>query len=451
MVRMKRRKFVENVTKAGIAGSMLPLTGKAFYINKSTGLNDQIHVGLIGCRGMGWANTNSLLKMKDVVLAGICDVDRNQIDRRLQDHKKLRANAPKIHSDYRQLLADPEIDAVVIGTPDHWHCKMMVDAVNAGKDVYVEKPVANSIQECYIMAKAAEKTGKVVQTGQWQRSGGHYQKAYEMVQSGILGDIRLVKVWAYQGWMKPVPVLPDTDAPEGVDYDFWLGMAPKRKFNPNRFHFNYRWFWDYSGGLMTDWGVHQLDFALYAMQAKTPKSVVSSGGKIAYKNDAAETPDTLQAIYEFQDFNMLWEHAVGIDYGPYQRREGIAFIGNNATLVVNREGYEVLIEREGLGYSKWGKHKIDPIEAYTGAQESTYQDNHTRNFIDAVKQKNPEILNTPISSGSLAAINAQMGNISYRTKEKVFWDDTEQKFTDNHLANKLAKALYHNGWKLPVV
>ncbi len=153
------------------------------------------------------------------------------------DYQKLRTNKPTQYGDYRELLNDKKLDAVVIGTPDHWHCKQMVDAVRAGKHVYVEKPVANTIEECGIMVDAARDTGKVVQTGQWQRSGPHYRKAREGVQSGVLGKIRVVKTWAYQGWMGAIPVVPDGPVPEGVDYKIWLGPAPARPFNQNRFHF----------------------------------------------------------------------------------------------------------------------------------------------------------------------------------------------------------------------
>ncbi|MFO7258364.1 MAG: Gfo/Idh/MocA family oxidoreductase [Bacteroidota bacterium] len=411
-------------------------------------LADKINIGVIGCNGMGWSNVSSLLKMNDVDLVAICDVDENVVQKRVNDYKKLRNNKPKTYKDYRELLNDRDVDAVVIGTPDHWHCRMMVDAVNAGKHVYVEKPIANSIEEARIMVQAQEKTGKVVQAGQWQRSGPHYRKAFEIVRSGVLGKIRLVKVWAYQGWMKPVPVVPDSQPPAGVDYKFWLGPAPERPFNQNRFHFNFRWFWDYAGGLMTDWGVHEIDIALYAMNAEAPISVMASGGKLAYPDDASETPDTLQAVFQYEDFNMLWEHATGIDNGPYGRSEGIAFIGNNGTLVVNRGGYEVIVEREAQGYAASGKPKMETIEAYVKPPELNYLDLHTQNFIEAVKKNSQDVLNTPIRSGSVAAINAHMGNIAFKTGTKIYWDSKTGKF-DNAEANKLIKPEYHNGWKLP--
>jgi predicted dehydrogenase len=449
---MKRRDFAKNAS-ALMAGSILmaPTFLEAASRNTRISQNDKLQIGVIGCNGMGWSNTNSLLKMKDVDLVAICDVDSNVIEKRLADYAKLRENKPKVFADYRELLNNKDIDAVVIGTPDHWHCKMMIDAVKAGKHVYVEKPIANTIEECNLMVKAAEKTGKVVQAGQWQRSGPHYKKAIEIVRSGVLGNIRLVKVWAYQGWMNPVPVLPDTAAPKGVDYKFWLGPAPMRAFNANRFHFNFRWFWDYAGGLMTDWGVHEIDIALYAMNVKAPVSVMATGGKLAYPNDASETPDTLQTVFQYEGFNMLWEHATGIDGGPYGRREGIAFIGNNGTLIVNRDGYEIVVEREAQGYSKWGANKMEPIEAFKIGTGPSYLDLATQNFVDAVKKNDSSILNTPIASGSVAAINAQMGNIAFRTGRKIYWDAVTGSFKNDNDANKLIKAAYHNEWAVPVV
>ena len=196
---MKRRDFIKG-TGAALAGSLM-IGPEALTQVPSVSANGKFNIGVIGCNGMGWSNTNSFLKMSDVDLLGICDVDKNVIQKRLSSYKELRKNTPKTYTDYQSLLNDKSIDAVIIGTPDHWHCKIMVDAVKAGKHVYVEKPIANSIAECNLMVAAQEKTGKIVQAGQWQRSGPHYKKAIEIVRSGVLGKIRLVKVWAYQGWI----------------------------------------------------------------------------------------------------------------------------------------------------------------------------------------------------------------------------------------------------------
>ena len=259
---MKRRRFLQHAsTAAGIGmASALPFELIAAR-RKQVSPNDKLGVAVIGCKGMGWTNMTRHFMVDGVECVALCDVDQRVLEGRAADAKKIQDKAPRLYSDYRKLLEDKDVDAVIVATPDHWHCRIMVDAIQAGKHVYVEKPIANSIKECRIMMAAGKKYGKVVQVGQWQRSGSHYEDAIAYVRSGNLGKIRLVKAWAYQGWMKPVPVLPDSAPPEGVDYDMWLGPAPKRPFNPNRFHFNFRWFWDYAGGLMTDWVVSGVERA----------------------------------------------------------------------------------------------------------------------------------------------------------------------------------------------
>ncbi|UYQ95814.1 Gfo/Idh/MocA family oxidoreductase [Chitinophaga horti] len=428
-----RRQFLSTASML-MAGAALPSALHGFH---RVAAADKLNVGAIGINGMGWSDLNSILKVSGVNCIGICDVDKSVIDKRLGDLAK-QNQKPTVYSDYRKLLENKDIDAVIIGTPDHWHCLQMADAVAAGKHVYVEKPIGNSIAECNVMVAAQEKSGKAVQVGQWQRSQKHFNDAIAFVHSGKLGQVRLVKVWAYMGWMKPVPVQPDGTPPAGVDYAQWLGPAEKRPFNPNRFHFNFRWFWDYAGGLMTDWGVHLIDYALYGMKAKYPKSVMASGGKFAYRDDAAETPDTLTTVYEFDGFNMLWEHATGIDNGPYGRTHGIAFVGNNGTLVLDRGGWEVIPEK--------GKMEAVP---YTKSVDNGL-DLHTKNFVDVIRSGNLNDLKTPIQTGALVAVNAQMGNIAYKTGKKVYWDGQKGQFTDKD-ANKYLSAGYHNGYKLPKV
>ncbi len=443
-----RRKFIQNsaiLTGAGIT-TAVPLDVLAASRRK-VAPSDQVRIGVIGCKGMGWSNMNAHFKLSEIECAAICDVDQSVLDMRAADAETVSGKKPKQYKDFRKLLDDKDIDAVIIGTPDHWHCLTMIAACEAGKDVYVEKPLANSITECNLMKKAAQRYDRVVQVGQWQRSGQHYASAIDYVRSGKLGNIRLVKVWAYQGWMNPVPVKPDSKPPEGVDYDMWLGPAPKRPFNENRFHFNFRWFWDYAGGLMTDWGVHEIDIALYAMNATAPKSVMASGGKLAYPDDASETPDTLQAVFEYDNFNMLWEHATGIDGGNYGRTEGIAFIGNNGTLVVNRQGWEIIPETATEDGMK--KYKIEALP-YQG-RIGTPLDEHARNFVDVIKSRNKSDLKCGIESGSVAAINAHMGNIAYKTGRKIYWDSVKGMFKDDAEANKFITPEYHNKWNLPSV
>ncbi len=443
-----RRKFIKASSKGIIGLSMLnsfPLELIA-QSRQIVGPNDRIRVGLIGCKGMGFANLRSMLKISEIEVAALCDVDDGVLDQRVAELVEAGLKKPEIFKDYRKLLDKKDIDVVIVGTPDHWHCLQLADAIQAGKDVYCEKPVANSIQECDLMLKAVNQSDRVVQVGQWQRSQPHFVDAINYVHSGKLGEIRLAKAWAYQGWMMPVDVKPDQAVPEGVDYDMWLGPAPKRPFNPNRFHFNFRWFWDYAGGLMTDWGVHLIDYALYGMKASTPTSVMALGGKFAYPNDASETPDTLQTIFQYDGFSILWEHATGINGGNYGRDHGIAFIGNNGTLVLDRKGWEVIPEEEFQGWDKEGIPRMDAIPLQQN--QGSGLDLHTRNFIEAVKSRDVSSLNAPIQVGYDAALVCHMGNISYKTGSRIYWNKEKNLFEET-AANKLLDAHYHNGWELP--
>ena len=297
------------------------------------------------------------------------------------------------------------------------------------------------------MLKAVRESDRMVQIGQWQRSEPHFEDAIAFVHSGALGNIRMVKAWAYQGWMQPIPVVPDSPAPEGVDYTMWLGPAAQRPFNKNRFHFNFRWFWDYAGGLMTDWGVHLVDYALYGMRATEPKSVMATGGKFAYPDDASETPDTLQAVYEFDGFTLLWEHATGIDGGNYGRNHGVAFIGNNGTLVLDRGGWEVIPEVE---HESWRMLKDQPkMEAVPlQASQNAGLARHTENFLQAVQTRDASILRAPMEVGYHAARVCHMGNVAFKKGGKVIWDPDNGAFTDPE-ANALSRIRYYNGWTLP--
>jgi predicted dehydrogenase len=438
-----RRRFIHQ-TSSLIGGATLlsALDNQAFAIFKNRfPAADQINIGAIGINGMGWANTTSALKQPGVNLVALCDVDKNVLDKRMADLTKMNVDTSKVktYSDYRQLLDRKDIDAVIVGTPDHWHALIMVDACEAGKDVYVEKPVGNSIGECRAMVAAQKKYNRVVQVGQWQRSQQHFRDAVDFVHSGQLGNIRTVKVWCYQGWMKPDPVVPDSAPPAGVDYKTWLGPAPTRPFNSSRFHFNFRWFWDYAGGLMTDWGVHLLDYGLLGMKAPVPKTVVSLGGIFAYPELAQETPDTLTALYEFDNFNLIWDHAMGIDNGSYGRDHGIAYIGNNATLVLDRGGWEVIEEKNSQ--NKISKALAKPTD--------NGLDKHWENFVSVVRSRKMSDLHCSVEDGAHVATVAQMGNISYRSGERVEWDKAAEKFTSNKLNKEYMMKEYHNGYKLP--
>jgi predicted dehydrogenase len=392
---------------------------------------------------MGFSDLKAFLAQPGVECGGLCDVDSNVLNERAAETEKITGKKPRIYADYRKMLEEKDIDAVIVGTPDHWHCLQMVDACDAGKDVYCEKPLGNSIDECNVMIKAAGKYNKVVQVGQWQRSDPHWQNAVKYLHEGHIGRIRTVKAWSNVGWKGSIPVLPDEPVPAGVNYDMWLGPAPKRPFNMNRFHFTFRWYWDYAGGLMTDWGVHLLDYALFGMNEYVPKSIMATGGKYAFPDDAMETPDTLTAVYDFGDFGLIWEHTIGIYGANYGRGHGVAFVGEHGTVVVDRQGWEMIPERSGFGV-KEGLEAV-PLQKSTGQGLNL----HVANFIDCLKTRNRP--NCDIEIGAHIARFAHLGNIAYRLGRRLYWDGENQKFIGDPEADAFAKVNYREPWKLPKI
>jgi predicted dehydrogenase len=433
-----RRTFLKNaaITTAGL--TLVPTLSGAL-----TGCapSDRINVGLIGCNGMGFADLSAFLEHPQVECIALCDVDENVLNRRAADVEKIRGKKPaNLYKDWRKLIENKDINVVIVGTPDHWHCLQMVAACEAGKDVYCEKPIGRTIEECNLMITAAKKNKSVVQVGQWQRSDPHWQEAVEFIRSGKLGKIRLVRVFSYQGWCPSIPVLADEPVPAGVDYDMWLGPSPSRPFNRNRFHFTFRWFWDYAGGLMTDWGVHLLDYALFGMNVTAPKSIMAMGGKYGYPADACETPDSLQTLYEFDGFNVLWDHAIGINDGAYGRNHGLGFVGENGTLVVDREGWEVIPENVN------GQFRMEAVALKKGTGQGLK--NHVKNHLDCIKSRNMKT-NASVEIGAHIAKFSALGNIAYRSGKKLIWDGT--KFANDSDANSYLVPDYRGPWQLPKI
>jgi predicted dehydrogenase len=440
---LNRRTFIRNTSLAAFGTGVI--SSVPFEIlasqKKNVAASDKIRIGLIGCKGQGWQNISSMLKIPQVECAAICDIDKAILDQRKADLEKIN-NKPKLYSDYRKLLDNKDIDAVIVATPDHWHCLQMIDACAAGKDVFVEKPVANSIREAQLMVDAANKYNKIVQVAQWQRSMEHFKNAIHFVHSGKLGKINVTKAWMYRGNSVPLQKVPDEPIPSGVDYNMWLGPAEKRPFNKNRFHYEFRWFWDYAGGLMTDWGVHLIDMVLMGMKADVPQTVMASGGKYVFPDDARETPDIQTAIYDFSNFQMIWEHNMSNSSGNYGMQHGIAFIGENGTLLLNRSGWEVRPDKLK------GQEKMEGVAWQPSADVGL--DKHTVNFIETLKTRRKENLNCPIEAGAKVAVIAHMGNVALRSGEKIYWKSEENKFT-NAKANSMVTPEYHNGWAFPKV
>jgi len=426
---------------AASAATLAPLDTAFAQGRRHGSANDKIQVGLIGCKGMGWANLTAMMKVADVTPVALCDVDASVLAGRGTELQTLSGRAPRLYDDYRRMLDDKSIDAVIIATPDHWHALQLTDAMSAGKDAYCEKPLGNSISECRAMVAAKQRHNRVVQVGQWQRSNQHWADAIAHVHAGGIGRVRKVKAWAYMGWMKNIPPQPDQAPPPGVDYDRWLGPAPLRPFNPNRFHFTWRWYWDYAGGLMTDWGVHLMDIALLGMKAQAPNSVSSLGGAFGYPESAMETPDTQTAIFDFGDYSVEWEHAVGISHGPFGGRDhGVAFVGETGTLVVDRGQWRVAPEMNN-------GQPMTPEVPITPSKDNGLE-RHTANFIACVKDRSLTPA-APIESAANTAIVCQMGNVAWKTGRKVDWDAAAGEFKGDAEANALITPRYRAPYRLP--
>ena len=398
--------------------------------------SSRIRIGMIGCGGISVADSNAFLAHPECEIVAVCDVDEARIKTTLERLDKLGRRRPDTAKDFRRIVERNDVDVCLVCTPDHWHALPTLAACRAGKDVYVEKPLATSIGEGEKMRKTAAEHGRVCQMGTQWRSGEHYAEAVEMVRSGKIGKVRQVRCWAYLDWIRDIGNPPDGPVPPGVDYDMWLGPAPQRPFNKNRFHFNFRWFWDYAGGLMTDWGVHLINIALWAMGPEWPRSVISSGGKYALQ-DNSETPDTQITIYDFPSYTLIWEHQVQCGLGPDRREHGVMFTGTEASLLVHTGGWEVIAEPKKRGMVEM-KRQATTTEAVRAA--------HVRNFLDCIQSRKPPVENLDI--GHHVSTVAHLGNLALRTKSRIEWDAAAGRATGNAEAQRLVTQPYRAPWSL---
>lgn len=384
---------------------------------------------------MGIGDLATFLRNPEVDCPIVCDVDDARIAKAVELVEGQRNQKPDAVKDFRRVTDRDDVDVVLVVTPDHWHALPTIYACQAGKDVYCEKPLATTIEEGRAMVEAVKRNNRVLQMGTQWRSGEHYRAAIEFVQSGKLGGIRMVRVWAYLDWVGGIGNPPDCDPPPGADYDMWLGPAPKRPFNPNRFHFNFRWFWDYAGGLMTDWGVHLINIALWGMGTEAPRSVYSSGGKRVI-DDNAETPDTQITVYDFPSYTMIFEHQMVGGVGIGGRPHGILFSGTEGTLIIDEQGWEVIPEPK--------KKSLEPFKAGPGPDARPA---HVRNFLDCVKSREQPVEHVEL--GHYVSTVAHLGNLALRTQSQIDWDPEKEKAKGNRAANQLIEANYRQPWKLP--
>lgn len=429
---------MSGLSRRGFVGASLsPAVYAAAAKAAATAPSDKVRIGLIGCGGISRADTNAFLASPECEIAAICDIDDAMIAATLKRLADLKRPAPTTAKDYRRVIERSDIDVILVCTPDHWHALPAIAAMQSGKDVYVEKPLATSVLESKAVRDVARATKRIVQMGTHWRSGPHYAEAVEMVRSGKLGKVRQVRCFAYLDWVTDCGAPADSPVPAGVDYEMWLGPAPARPFNKNRFHFNFRWFWDYAGGLQTDWGVHLINLALWAMGPEWPKSVVSSGGKYVLE-DNTETPDTQITVFDFPSYTMIWEHAVQCGLGPDRREHAVVFTGSDATLILDQGGWEIVAEpKKRTSVLEMKRRRVAGEEVRAA---------HARNLLDCIKTRQQPVENLEVGHHVTAV--SQLGNVALRAKSRIEWDAAAERVIGNEEANKLLFRPYRAPWKL---
>src|SRR5207302_6957538 len=452
---MKRRQFIKRVVQTGAVVSATALSAEHVL-----GANERVRVGLIGCGGRGMFDAKLMRAAPEVEFVAVCDLYPLHVARA----REWAGPSAKEYKDFRRLLEQKDIDAVLIATPDHWHAIPAVLACQAGKDVYVEKPLSHNIQEGRTMVDAARRHNRVVQMGAQQRSAPHYAEVARIIQSGELGRVHFVRIWNYTNMFpNGIGHAPDSDPPEGVDWDMYLGPAPYVRFNRNRFIGTYRWFWDYGGGLVTDFGIHRFDSMHQIMKVDAPVNVSASGGRYGL-NDGAETPDVVQVTYEYPGFILSYEACMLNSHGAggrtpgkkyYQARgandrpHGEAYYGTNGTLIADRLGFEIYPELQ-VASGPGAVGRGEAAEAFRmqrkemSAEDATAL--HVKNFVECVRSRKQPAADVEI--GHRSTIVAHLGNIAYRTGHKIRWDAAKAQIVDDSEAARLLARQARKPWDL---
>jgi predicted dehydrogenase len=407
MTQFSRRQFLGNsaLAAAAAAVSAVPVLGSE--LRRSVGANERLRIAVIGVKGRGLEHLNQWLKMSDVEVAAICDIDEGVIHGAMSQVEKKGGNKPAYFKDLRKLFEDKSIDAVSVATCNHWHSLAGLWAVQAGKHAYVEKPISHNVFEGRKLVEAGRKYSKVVAVGTQCRSMKGMREAIDFLHSGKLGKIKVARGFCYKS-RKSIGKKPDGPVPAGVDFDIWLGPAPLRPFNPNRFHYNWHWFWDTGNGDLGNQGVHQVDIARWGINKNEhPRSTISLGGRLGYEDDG-ETPNTQITVQDYGDVQLIFE-VRGLDTEKYrdpsiQDKAGQLLIGDvfectEGTLVIPTYS-------SGIAFSPKG----ELLQRFAGGDDR----DHFRNFIDAIKNNKPESLNAPAIEGHLSAAACHLSNISKR-------------------------------------
>jgi len=444
---------MNDVTRRNFVRASATLTAASY--GRVLGANERVRMGYIGLGNRGDQVHEAFLEFSDAPTVAICDLRDDYLDLAA---KKSRGN-PARYKDYKKLLEDKNVDAVVIATPDHWHALMFIDACNAGKDVYVEKPLALTVYEGRKMVETAERTKRVVQVGIQRRSNKALQEAAEFVRSGGIGHVSVAKGFHLQNeWPNGIGTPADSAPPTEEMWDKWLGPAPKVPYNRNRTFYRFRWFWNYSGGQVTNFGVHYVDMLRWCLGQDVPKAVTAMGGNYAIKDDR-EIPDTAEVLWEYPGPSMMVFSQYNANNAPANPLNAeMELRGTKGTMYLDLNGWSVVPQKftetevpartpvdriTERSYSPSKKIVIEPRAMKTRVDNQA----HARNFLDCVQSRNRKT-NCDILTGYYSTLGPLIGNIALRTKLYLEWDAKAEKFSNNEAANKYLRYQYRAPYKL---
>jgi predicted dehydrogenase len=449
---VSRREFVKATAAATTA---LAMSARSY--SQVVGANDRVRVGLIGFGLVGRIHARNFNSNKGSKLVAVSDTFQPRADA----CKELAGGDLKQYPDFRKLLDDKSIDAVCVATPDHWHALHTMLACAAGKDVYCEKPMHLFIKEGEWMQKVAAQHKRVVQIGTQQRSAAHYHQAKDLLRNGAIGDIVSVQCNFFRNIMPGIGNPPDGNPPRELDWNMLLGPAPQRPYNPNRGIYHFRWFWDYSGGQMTNLGHHSLDIVHWIFDLKGPKAVSSSGGRFHLK-DNGEVPDIQDAIIEYPNFQTVVQFRE-CTAGPSSTSMGsLTFMGTKGTMLLGRDGFEIIPDKKVGptntfakiigGHPVGGPQPVDepegqlwtePKQVKSPGYQAQYVD-HAQNFLDCVRSRKTP--NSDLASSHTVSTTCHLANISLRLGRKLKWDADKQEIVGDAEANRWLRRPYRSPW-----
>jgi predicted dehydrogenase len=416
-------------------------------LTRALGANNRVNIAVIGAGGRGTNHLQEYVKLAGARVVAVVDVNQAAQEKGAALVEKATGEKPKTYYDMREAFQDKNIDAVSIATPNHWHVLSALWAVQAGKDVYVEKPVSHNVWEAYQLVKAARQYDRIVQVGQQSRSIPHKMQAIKLLQEGVIGKLYLAKGLCYKR-RKSIGHTPDEPPPAGVNWDIFLGPAPMKPFSQNKFKYNWHWFWDTGNGDIGNQGVHEMDVALWGLGKKDfPRSVISTGGKFVYTDDQ-ETPNTQHAAFDFGDGTRLEFEVRGL---LTLGEGGVDLRGNNGGNAVGDLFYGadgvLAMDHTGFRVYKGEERKLEmDVQAERGPSETGA---HMDNFLSAVKSRRYQDLHCDVETGALSASFCHLANISYRLGRKLAIDDQARRFINDADANEMLTRKYRSPYVVP--